>query len=139
MTSEVKIRGPLQQLKNINVDITKNKITCIAGPSGSGKSSLAYHTLYQESKRRFLNSISSGEKFFWDIPRTVDVDSIYPVLPVWALSQYNPIMASRWTSADIVEVSEALQQIFSLVALLTVWLCDVPLRNKASTLKFKPN
>ena len=133
MTSEViKIRGARSNnLKNINVDITKNKITCIAGPSGSGKSSLAYHTLYQESKRRFLNSISSGEKFFWDIPRTVDVDSIYPVLPVWALSQYNPIMASRWTSADIVEVSEALQQIFFFGGSPHCLACDVPLKKQS--------
>jgi excinuclease ABC subunit A len=96
-------------LKNINLKIKKNAISCLAGPSGSGKSSLAYHTLYAESKRRFLNSISNSEKFFWDIPKTADVDLIEPILPVWALAQYNPVMGSRFNVGDILQLTEHLQ------------------------------
>ena len=98
-------------LKNIDLKIKKNAISCLAGPSGSGKSSLAYHTLYAESKRRFLNSISNSEKFFWDIPKTADVDTIEPILPVWALAQYNPVMGSRFNVGDILQLTEHLQSL----------------------------
>ena len=82
----IKVRGArTHNLKNIDIDISLGKITCIAGPSGSGKSSLAFHTLLTESKRRFINSLPTDMKFFWEIPHTVDVDSIYPVLPAWGL------------------------------------------------------
>ncbi|MEX1100088.1 MAG: hypothetical protein WEB87_06665, partial [Bacteriovoracaceae bacterium] len=53
----IRIRGArVNNLKSIDIDLPINKITCFAGPSGSGKTSLAFHTVYNESKRRFLNS-----------------------------------------------------------------------------------
>lgn len=106
----IKIKGARSHnLKNIDLKIKKNAISCLAGPSGSGKSSLAYHTLYAESKRRFLNSISNSEKFFWDIPKTADVDLIEPILPVWALAQYNPVLGSRFNVGDLLQLTEHLQ------------------------------
>jgi excinuclease ABC subunit A len=99
-------------LKNINIDLPLNKIICISGPSGSGKSSLAFHTLLTESKRRFINSLPTDMKFFWETPHTVDVDSIYPVLPAWGLPQYNPVINSRPVAADILGAHERLQRVF---------------------------
>jgi len=111
-TEYIQIKGARSHnLKNINLKIKKNAISCLAGPSGSGKSSLAYHTLYAESKRRFLNSISNSDKFFWDIPKTADVDLIEPILPVWALAQYNPVMGSRFNVGDILQLTEHLQSL----------------------------
>jgi len=96
ISDSIQIRGArTHNLKNINVDIKLNKITCIAGPSGSGKSSLAFHTLLTESKRRFINSLPTDMKFFWEIPHTVEVDSINPVLPAWGLPHHNPVINSR--------------------------------------------
>jgi excinuclease ABC subunit A len=109
----IKVRGArTHNLKNIDIDISQGKITCIAGPSGSGKSSLAFHTLLTESKRRFINSLPTDMKFFWEIPHTVDVDSIYPVLPAWGLPQHNPVVNSRPVALDVLGGHERLQRIF---------------------------
>lgn len=109
----IQIRGArTHNLKNIDLDITLNRISCIAGPSGSGKSSIAFHTLLTESKRRFINSLPTDLKFFWEIPHTVDVDSIYPVLPAWGLPQYNPVLNSRPVALDVLGGHERLQKIF---------------------------
>lgn len=109
----IQIRGArTHNLKNINVDILMNQITCVAGPSGSGKSSLAFHTLLVESKRRFINSLPNDMKFFWEIPHTVEVDSIFPVLPAWGLPQHNPMINSRPVALDVLGGHERLQKIF---------------------------
>ena len=109
----IQIRGArTHNLKNIDVDILLNKITCVAGPSGSGKSSLAFHTLLTESKRRFINSLPTDMKFFWEIPHTVDVDRIYPVLPAWGLPQHNPVINSRPVALDVLGGQDRLQKIF---------------------------
>lgn len=109
----IKVRGArTHNLKNIDIDISLGKITCIAGPSGSGKSSLAFHTLLTESKRRFINSLPTDMKFFWEIPHTVDVDSIYPVLPAWGLPQHNPVINSRPVALDVLGGHERIQRIF---------------------------
>lgn len=109
----IKVRGAkTHNLKNINIDIPLEKITCIAGPSGSGKSSLAFHTLLTESKRRFINSMPMDMKFFWEVPHTADVDSIYPVLPAWGLPQHNPVVNSRPVALDVLGGHARLQRIY---------------------------
>ena len=111
--SHIQIRGAkTHNLKNIDVDIALGKITCLLGPSGSGKTSLAFHTLFQESKRRLINSFPSDIKFFWDIPQTANVDRIEPVLPVWALAQHNPVVGARPSLGDLMGLTERLQQVF---------------------------
>ncbi|WP_127715203.1 hypothetical protein [Halobacteriovorax sp. HLS] len=112
----ISIKGArTHNLKNVDLAIALNSITCIAGPSGSGKSSLAFHTLLSESKRRFMNSFPGDVKFFWDIPQSADVDEIFPVLPVWGLAQTNPVVGSRPSAVDLVGVNDQLSKlIFSL-------------------------
>lgn len=108
----IRMRGVrTHNLKNIDLDLPLQKVTCIGGPSGSGKSSLAFHTLMTESRRRFLNSLPNDIKFFWDIPGTVDVDELSPVLPVWVLPQNNPVVGSRQTVADLVGLSEKVEKL----------------------------
>lgn len=109
----VKIRGArTHNLKNLDVDIHLNAITCICGPSGSGKTSLAFHTLLTESRRRLINSFPTDIKFFWDIPHTVDVDRIEPVLPAWGLPQSNPVIGSRPCVIDLLGLTEEFSRIF---------------------------
>jgi excinuclease ABC subunit A len=103
----------VNNLKNVSTEIPRNKITVITGPSGSGKSSLAFHTLFTESKRRFINSFPTYLKFFGDRPAPVEVDSITPVLPAFALSQINPIVGARATVADTMGLTELLAGVFS--------------------------
>lgn len=113
MKNTLKITGArVNNLKNVDINIPLNKITCFAGPSGSGKTSLAFHTLYHESKRRFLNSFPTYLKFFSDRPAPVDVDGIHPVLPVFGLPQINPVIGTRSTVADIMQVTEMVQNLF---------------------------
>ncbi len=112
-TEVIRIRGArVHNLKNVDIDIPLNQLVCFAGPSGSGKTSLAFHTLLNESKRRFVNSFPNSMKFFADRPTAVDVDEIFPVLPVFGLPQINPVMGSRSVVADIMRITENLQSLF---------------------------
>ena len=111
--SYIKIRGArVNNLKSVDLDIPLNKLTCFFGVSGSGKSSIAFHTLYSESKRRFLNSFPTYLKFFSDRPAPVDVDEITPVLPVFGLPQTNPVVGTRSNVADIMHLTQILQSIY---------------------------
>lgn len=110
----MKIRGArVNNLKSVNIDLPLGKIVCFAGPSGSGKTSLAFHTVYNESKRRFLNSFPTYLKFFSDRPAPVDVDEIFPVLPVFALAQINPVVGTRSVVGDIMGLTDMFQSLFA--------------------------
>lgn len=109
----IEIRGArVHNLKNIDLDIPLKKLVCFAGPSGSGKTSLAFHTLLTESKRRFVNSFPNSMKFFTERPAAVDVDQIFPVLPVFGLPQINPVVGSRSVVSDIMRLTDSLQNLF---------------------------
>lgn len=109
----IQIRGArVHNLKNVDLDIPLKKLICFAGPSGSGKTSLAFHTLLTESKRRFVNSFPNSMKFFTERPAAVDVDHIFPVLPVFGLPQINPVMGSRTVVGDVMRLTDSLQNMF---------------------------
>lgn len=109
----IEIRGArVHNLKNVDLDIPLRKLICFAGPSGSGKTSLAFHTLLTESKRRFVNSFPNSMKFFTERPAAVDVDRIFPVLPVFGLPQINPVMGSRTAVADVMRLTDLLQNLY---------------------------
>lgn len=112
-TDHIRIRGArVHNLKNVDLELPLRKLICFAGPSGSGKTSLAFHTLLSESRRRFVNSFPNSMKFFADRPSAVDVDEIYPVLPVFGLPQTNPVMGSRSVVSDVMRVTEVLQGLY---------------------------
>lgn len=109
----IRIRGArVNNLKNIDIDIPLGKMSVITGPSGSGKSSLAFHTLYKESKRRLINSFPNAVKFFIDRPSPVDVDEITPVLPTFAMAQINPVVGARSIVADIMGMTSLIQNLY---------------------------
>lgn len=73
----IKIRGAREHnLKNINIDIPRNKLVVITGVSGSGKSSLAFDTIYAEGQRRYVESLSAYARQFLEMQKKPDVDSI---------------------------------------------------------------
>lgn len=110
----INIKGArVNNLKSVDLRIPINKITCFAGPSGSGKSSIAFHTLFAESKRRFLNSFPTYLKFFSERPAPVDVDLIEPVLPVFGLPQINPVVGTRSVVSDTMHLTELLQNLYA--------------------------
>lgn len=117
MSSYIKIRGSrVHNLKNVNANIPLGGITCLVGPSGSGKTSLAIHTLLTESKRRFILSLPNSVKLFTEKPSPVDVDELYPVLPSFGLYQHNPILSSRSTVSDVLNLTDEFQKLFSLLS-----------------------
>ena len=78
----IKIRGARQHnLKNIDVDLPKNKIVLLTGPSGSGKSSLAFDTIYAEGQRRYVESLSSYARQFLGVQDKPEVDYISGLSP----------------------------------------------------------
>jgi excinuclease ABC subunit A len=101
-------------LKDVSLKLPINKITCISGPSGSGKSSLAFHTIFSESKRRFMNSLPNSFRFFSEKPPKAEVDKIFPVLPAWVLPQNNPILSSRQNVADLLDLTRVTLKVFAV-------------------------
>src|SRR4030043_1124791 len=88
MENYIKIRGARQHnLKNINLDIPKNKLVVLTGVSGSGKSSLAFDTIYAEGQRRYVESLSSYARQFLGIMQKPDVDQIDGLSPAISIDQ----------------------------------------------------
>ena len=84
----ITIRGAREHnLKNIDIDLTRNKLIVITGPSGSGKSSLAFDTLYAEGQRRYVESLSAYARQFLGVQKKPDVDEISGLSPAISIEQ----------------------------------------------------
>ena len=95
---ELIITGARQNnLKNINLTLPHNKVIVITGVSGSGKSSLAFDTIFAEGQWRFIESLSTYARLFLEKLDRPDVDSILNIRPAIALEQKNPVRGSRST------------------------------------------
>ncbi|MCX7988462.1 MAG: excinuclease ABC subunit UvrA [Thermodesulfovibrio sp.] len=119
------IRGARQNnLKNIDLSIPHNKLTVITGISGSGKSSLAFDTIYAEGQWRFIECLSSYARVFIEkLPRP-EVDLIDNLRPSIALEQRNPVKGSRATVGTHTEIYDYLRVIFSKIAKPFCPRCD---------------
>jgi excinuclease ABC subunit A len=114
--TSIDIRGAREHnLKNISLSIPKNKITVITGLSGSGKSSLAFDTIYAEGQRRYLDSLSSYARHFIDQMQRPDVDSIMGLSPAIAIDQKTISNSPRSTVGTVTEVYDFLRLLFAKV------------------------
>lgn len=105
----------VNNLKNVSCELPHEKITVITGPSGSGKSSLAFDTLYAEGQRRYIESMSSYARQFLARIEKPDVDHILHILPAIALEQKNQVKNARSTVGTATEVHDYLRMLFAHV------------------------
>jgi len=112
----IKIRGArVHNLKNINVDIPKNKLVVITGLSGSGKSSLAFDTLYAEGQRRYVESLSAYARQFLGVMDKPDVDKIEGISPAISIDQRKGTSNPRSTVGTITEIYDYLRLLFARI------------------------
>jgi excinuclease ABC subunit A len=117
MTDEpIRIRGARQHnLKNIDLDLPRRRLTVVTGPSGSGKSSLALDTLFAEGQRRYVESLSTYAKQFLDRMEKPSVDRVDGISPAVAIEQKNPTKSSRSTVGTATEVHDYFRLLWSRV------------------------
>src|SRR5664279_4329846 len=117
MSSEfIKIRGArANNLKNINLDIPRNKLVVITGLSGSGKSSLAFDTIYAEGQRRYVESLSSYARQFLGLMEKPEVDQIDGLSPAISIDQKSTSRNPRSTVATVTEIYDYLRLLFARV------------------------
>ncbi|MBI2642271.1 MAG: excinuclease ABC subunit UvrA, partial [Candidatus Wildermuthbacteria bacterium] len=112
----IRIKGArVHNLKNISVDIPKNKLVVITGISGSGKSSLAFDTLYAEGQRRYVESLSAYARQFLGVMDKPDVDSIEGISPAIAIDQRKGAHNPRSTVGTITEIYDYLRLLFARI------------------------
>jgi len=111
------VRGArVNNLKNIDCDIPKNKLVVITGLSGSGKSSLAFDTIYAEGQRRYMESLSSYARQFLELQEKPDVDEITGLSPTIAIDQKSSSHNPRSTVGTVTEIYDFLRVLFARVA-----------------------
>ncbi|MEX1258323.1 MAG: excinuclease ABC subunit UvrA [Gemmatimonadota bacterium] len=116
MDTHIRIRGARQHnLKNFDLDLPRDALTVITGPSGSGKSSLALDTVFAEGQRRYVESLSTYAKQFLDRMEKPDVDAIEGISPSVAIEQKNPTKTSRSTVGTATEVADYLRLLYARV------------------------
>ncbi len=113
----VEIRGARKNnLKGIDVDLLLGKLTVVTGPSGSGKSSLAFDTIYAEGQRRYVETFSPYMRQFLDRMDKPLVDEIRGIPPAIAIEQANPVKSSRSTVGTMTEINDYLKLLWPRVA-----------------------
>lgn len=121
---DIVIKGArIHNLKNVNVTIPRNSFTVITGLSGSGKSSLAFDTLYSEGQRRFVESLSSYARQFLGLMEKPDVDSIDGLSPAISIQQKTTANNPRSTVGTITEIHDYLRLLFAKAGTPTCYKC----------------
>jgi excinuclease ABC subunit A len=113
----IRIRGARQHnLKNLDLDIRTGEMTVVTGPSGSGKSSLVFDTLYAEGQRRYVETFSAYARQFLDRMDRPAVDRVDGVPPAIAIDQTNPVRTSRSTVGTMTELNDHLKLLYARAA-----------------------
>ena len=124
MHDKLIIRGARQHnLKNLNLEIPKNKLVVITGLSGSGKSTLAFDTIYAEGQRRYVESLSAYARQFLELMEKPDVDSIDGLSPAISIQQKTTNKNPRSTVGTVTEVYDYLRLLFARIGVPYCFVC----------------
>jgi len=128
----ISVRGARQHnLKNIDVDIPRDKLTVITGLSGSGKSSLAFDTIYAEGQRRYVESLSAYARQFLDQLEKPDVDSVEGLSPAISIEQKTVARSPRSTVGTVTEIYDYLRLLFSSIGQPHCPQCGQPITRQS--------
>ena len=126
----IRIRGARQHnLKNLDLDLKTGELTVVTGPSGSGKSSLVFDTLYAEGQRRYVETFSAYARQFLDRMDKPAVDRVEGVPPAIAIDQTNPVRSSRSTVGTMTELNDHLKLLFARAGSLFDRKTALPVRH----------
>jgi excinuclease ABC subunit A len=126
-TDVIRVRGARQHnLKGIDVDIPRNRLVVVTGLSGSGKSSLAFDTIYAEGQRRYVESLSAYARQFLEQMGKPDVDTIEGLSPAISIEQKNASRNPRSTVGTTTEIADHLRVLFARVGRPHCPVCGVP-------------
>ncbi|MCA1622079.1 MAG: excinuclease ABC subunit UvrA [Acidobacteria bacterium] len=128
----ITVRGARQHnLKDVNVEIPRDRLTVITGLSGSGKSSLAFDTIYAEGQRRYVESLSAYARQFLDQLERPDVDSVDGLSPAISIEQKTVSRSPRSTVGTVTEVYDYLRLLFSSVGQPHCHICGAPITRQS--------
>jgi excinuclease ABC subunit A len=131
--TKISVRGARQHnLKNIDVEIPRNTLTVITGLSGSGKSSLAFDTIYAEGQRRYVETLSAYARQFLDQMERPDVDSIDGLSPAISIEQKTTSRSPRSTVGTITEIYDYLRLLYSSIGLPHCPKCGKPITRQSA-------
>ncbi len=134
MSDKIVIRGArVHNLKNINLDIPRNKLVVITGLSGSGKSSLAFDTIYAEGQRRYVESLSAYARQFLGLMDKPDVDKIEGLSPAISIDQKSASHNPRSTVGTVTEIYDYLRLLFARVGIPHCPVCGKKISGQSVT------
>src|SRR3974390_1927742 len=134
MQQQIRIRGAREHnLKNIDLDIPRNALVVVTGLSGSGKSSLAFDTIYAEGQRRYVESLSAYARQFLELMEKPDVDLIEGLSPAIAIEQRAASHNPRSTVGTVTEIHDYLRLLFARAG--TPYCPDHPIALQAQTVQ----
>ncbi|MBI5226185.1 excinuclease ABC subunit UvrA [Candidatus Micrarchaeota archaeon] len=133
MTDSIIVQGAREHnLKNINVTLPKNKLVVITGLSGSGKSSLAFDTIYAEGQRRYVESLSAYARQFLGLMEKPDVDSISGLSPAIAIEQKSVSKNPRSTVGTVTEIYDYLRLLYARIGTAHCPKCGKPIAGQSA-------
>jgi excinuclease ABC subunit A len=133
MSDVLKVVGAREHnLKNISVEIPRDKLVVITGLSGSGKSSLAFDTIYAEGQRRYVESLSSYARQFLGLMEKPDVDQIEGLSPAISIDQKSTSRNPRSTVATVTEIYDYLRLLFARIGVPHCPVCGKPVQRRTS-------
>src|SRR5215813_11413342 len=131
MADLIRVKGAREHnLKNIDLEIPRGKLVVITGLSGSGKSSLAFDTIYAEGQRRYVESLSSYARQFLGIMEKPDVDQIDGLSPAISIDQKSTSRNPRSTVATVTEIYDYLRLLFARAGRVHCPDCGKPIRSQ---------